>query len=228
MQWRGTKLKAVGALGVLEAFASVMGKSVLGAGNMINATAFTLEVLDAKDQLSRTGRVEDASLQSIASAMSGFGPLAASGALTFGVISAPVAAAVAVIGVLGAAAFSVLALSQEKGSSDISDAVEGIIAEAQELAGAVGDAFDDIIGIFDNLATSEVSIDFSQPFPEWVKLYDSLFGEESVSTEVYDFFQLAFNWVQRRDPLILDLDGDGMETIGRWFSSVWLCRKPVR
>jgi hypothetical protein len=185
MQWRGTKLKAVGALGVLEAFASVMGKSVLGAGNTINGTAFTLEVLDAKDQLARTGRVDDASLQSIASAMSGFGPLAASGALAFGVISAPVAA-------------------------------------------AVGDVFDDIIGIFDNLATSEVSIDFSQPFPEWVKLYDSLFGEESVSTEVYDFFQLAFNWVQRRDPLILDLDGDGIETIGRWFSSVWSCRKPVR
>ncbi|NYZ69729.1 calcium-binding protein, partial [Endozoicomonas sp. SM1973] len=35
-----------------------------------------------------------------------------------------------------------------------------------------------------------------------------------IEVAVNDFFESALNWVPSRDPLILDLDGDGIETIG--------------
>lgn len=35
-----------------------------------------------------------------------------------------------------------------------------------------------------------------------------------INIEVRDFFQSAISWLARRDPLVLDLDGDGIESIG--------------
>jgi VCBS repeat-containing protein len=35
-----------------------------------------------------------------------------------------------------------------------------------------------------------------------------------INLSVSDFFTAARNWIQRRDPLTLDLDGDGLETVG--------------
>ncbi|WP_293266580.1 calcium-binding protein, partial [Neptunomonas sp.] len=58
---------------------------------------------------------------------------------------------------------------------------------------------------------AKVAIEFAQDFladQDWLwEAYDA------VSIDVYDFFQNAFNWAARGDPLVLDLDGDGIETI---------------
>jgi hypothetical protein len=42
------------------------------------------------------------------------------------------------------------------------------------------------------------------------------FGDSinDIEDAVNDFFNMARNWIQRRDPLTLDLDGDGLETTG--------------
>jgi VCBS repeat-containing protein len=39
-------------------------------------------------------------------------------------------------------------------------------------------------------------------------------GGELLAHSINDFFISARNWIQRRDPLTLDLDGDGLETVG--------------
>lgn len=43
-----------------------------------------------------------------------------------------------------------------------------------------------------------------QERPWWERIYD----------DVSNFFKAAQRWVPRRDPLTLDLDGDGIETVG--------------
>lgn len=51
------------------------------------------------------------------------------------------------------------------------------------------------------------------PFFGWSFLFDTLSREE-INFDVARQFQNARAWVPRRDPLTLDLDGDGLETLG--------------
>jgi hypothetical protein len=57
--------------------------------------------------------------------------------------------------------------------------------------------------------------------PEFIPLFDTLIWNPlwqsigfSIQDRVNDWFGNAFSWAPRRDPLTLDLDGDGLETVG--------------
>jgi len=87
----------------------------------------------------------------------------------------------------------------------------------------VEDAFNDLV---DTLSDPEFWDlfeqhwdDFFSPLYEFVddaqSLIDDLMSDvNEVFTDVNDFFNMARNWIQRSDPLTLDLDGDGLETTG--------------
>jgi hypothetical protein len=49
---------------------------------------------------------------------------------------------------------------------------------------------------------------------EWTDIWDFFNKEYNIDHTVNDLWQQARNWVPRRDPLVLDLDGDGIETVG--------------
>jgi hypothetical protein len=61
--------------------------------------------------------------------------------------------------------------------------------------------------------------DFFSPLFEFIDdaqvLIDDLMADvNEIFSDINDYFNAARNWIQRRDPLTLDLDGDGLETTG--------------
>jgi Ca2+-binding RTX toxin-like protein len=46
------------------------------------------------------------------------------------------------------------------------------------------------------------------------RLYDMVNSEDDIQQSVNNFYTAAKNWQPPRDPLVLDLDGDGIETVG--------------
>ncbi|MDX1692812.1 MAG: hypothetical protein R3208_03545, partial [Ketobacteraceae bacterium] len=58
--------------------------------------------------------------------------------------------------------------------------------------------------------------EFTEMLVKWADIFENAFQGMwgYVSSSVNDFYAQARNWVQPRDPLALDLDGDGIETIG--------------
>ncbi|MFM5727816.1 calcium-binding protein [Aeromonas veronii] len=64
-----------------------------------------------------------------------------------------------------------------------------------------------IPGVYPNLVPDNILRDLLEtiiwnPYTQWINLQQR------------DFFEKAKNWVWPRDPIILDLDGDGLETVG--------------
>lgn len=81
--------------------------------------------------------------------------------------------------------------------------VAGAVAAVVNLTGADRWLWDNHLkGIFQGMS------DFTYPF--WEMLFDRIPGLSQVS----DGFNDARDFVPRRDPLVLDLDGDGIETVG--------------
>ncbi len=69
------------------------------------------------------------------------------------------------------------------------------------------------IGIGIALIASVVVGDmFKEIFPGWESIFDYWLGDD-ISSDVNVDFLSALNFVQRSDPLALDLDGDGIETV---------------
>jgi hypothetical protein len=63
----------------------------------------------------------------------------------------------------------------------------------------------------------EIKDIFNNPanLKEWVDIWDFFNKEYNIDHTVNDLWQAFKNWVApRRDPLVLDLDGDGIETLG--------------
>lgn len=70
------------------------------------------------------------------------------------------------------------------------------------------DALSKTIGIGAGLSAGEL-IDWINSFPNGSNVYDWTHPDDSVASA----FNAAQNWTPRRDPLTLDLDGDGLETV---------------
>lgn len=65
-----------------------------------------------------------------------------------------------------------------------------------------------VIGVGAGLSAGEL-IDWINSFPIGSNIYDWTHPSDSVASA----FNAAQNWTPRRDPLTLDLDGDGLETV---------------
>lgn len=92
---------------------------------------------------------------------------------------------------------------------------EGTFDQAVEfLSAALGDGvFSETMADINADATG--SIEWGGPVKSlYQTLAMSAQGSLNISTWVNAFFLNARNWIQRRDPLTLDLDGDGLETTG--------------
>ena len=139
--------------------------------------------------------------------------------LTGGAIAlmAPALVTAAVIGATGAIAFTMASwmtdqsLNVDQLLSDIQETLQSLQENFGELydqaVGLTTDAIefvaDGIDAVIDSLVNT--AVDFSDFIGATIN---------DIEQTVNDLFLAARNWIQRRDPLTLDLDGDGLETVG--------------
>jgi VCBS repeat-containing protein len=101
---------------------------------------------------------------------------------------------------------------------DIDALIEDMKQDFQQLSDWMGDIYQDAVSaLSDAMAAAD---DFFDELLEYAKdsFLDFAFGFggliNDIEDGVNDFFNMARNWIQRSDPLTLDLDGDGLETTG--------------
>ncbi len=222
----------VGALGVLETFVGVIGRSTPAVGNTVNTAALALDLESAITQFNNTGHIDYATIEALGSDITAFSPAVVAAAAAAGLISAPVAGALAAAGVLASAALAIMSISQDDGSADINGIAEDAITNARNLASAVGDQTNDQIqnvadavndaiqSAQDVLGRALESIDeVGDAVGDGINnLINDIYGSPTKDAigdfidDVKDLFDHAAAAILGGiDPLVLDLDGDGLE-----------------
>ena len=126
----------------------------------------------------------------------------------------------------GPAAWCVGCNDAERQGQSLLDAVKNFITEVANNWDETFDEFQDFMGdALRDGVFSETMADYNLDATgsiEWAGIVKGLYQVAAMSAQgwldiaglVNDFWNQARNWFQRRDPMTLDLDGDGLETIG--------------
>ena len=157
---------------------------------VVSQVAVGSAVLQIRDDLKK-GKIKDSSLSNLASAITGMGGVAAG--------PAALAVGVGLLGISTALGIAALALDD---STSVSDAVEELFESLVNLKlgdhvkKVSGQIYEEVIGAFSGLG-------------------DWLDQNISLPDILNHWWNQAKSWeLPRRDPLALDLDGDGIETRG--------------
>lgn len=205
---------AIGGLSAIESFVAVVGKTFKGAAPGLAFASAANNIRQASNQIEDTGYVTDRTWLSLASdalALVGIAGAVAAGATVGGV-------AVAATGVIASAALGIAALAESGSDDDIAKAAAQLIEQVQDIvrqAGdeftdffeAVGDSFEDGIEKFGN-AIADVGEDVSDTVNDIARGVGDFFNP--VVEQLRNLFTSAQTL---GSPIILDLDGDGVETI---------------
>ncbi|SFJ49047.1 hypothetical protein SAMN05216429_10353 [Marinobacter persicus] len=114
-------------------------------------------------------------------------------------------------------------MSMREGSTiDVDSLMEGFKENFNNIIDAGGDKVSDAFQEIDDFFSDRFSD--LRDFGDWLKetaqdafaklMEEIEDGFESIGDKVNDLYNDARNWIQRSDPLTLDLDGDGLETTG--------------
>jgi Ca2+-binding RTX toxin-like protein len=196
------------AANVVQVFGALMSKNLARAAPPLVAANLINDTYHIFDDLSREGTVSDTTLYST------MGDLAALLPYAGAVVSAPLALALTAVGITAAAALSVAALAQSNDSTDLNDQITSLLNAANEAVVAAGPGLQ---GLFSRLGSSlEDGIfnfydSISQSFLDFSFGLGSLFntGGNVIVEEIKGKFDHA---KVIPSPIILDLDGDGVET----------------
>ncbi|BCO31359.1 hypothetical protein TspCOW1_14620 [Thiohalobacter sp. COW1] len=205
---------AIGGLSAMESFAAVAGKSFKGAAPGLVVASAANNIRQAFDERNRAGYVSDRTWISLAS-----DTLALVGAV--GVVSVGATAggiAVAATGVIASAALGIAALAESGGDDDIAKAAAQLIEQVQDIVRQAGDEltdffegvggnFEDGVEQFGN-AITDVGEDVSDTVNDVARGVDDFFNP--VIERLRNLFASAQSL---GSPIILDLDGDGVETM---------------
>ena len=163
-----------------------------------NHVAVGNAVLQIGNDFAKQGKIKDSSLSNLASAITGIGGAAALAA------AGPAGLAVGLGLLTISTALGVAALALDENSTSVSDAVEELYQSlidfklGDHVKKVSGQIYEEIIGLGDWMGEN-LSIGQYLPLPH----------------EINAWWNQAKSWVlPRRDPLALDLDGDGIETRG--------------
>ena len=171
---------------------SMMGKKL----PFVNVAAVGSAMLQIRHDFKTERKIKNTSLSNLASAITGMGGAAAL------VAAGPAALAVGVGLLTISTALGIAALALDEDSTSVSDAVEELFEALVNLKlgdhvkKVSGQIYEEVIGAFSGLG-------------DWLDQNISL-------PDILNFWwNQAKSWVlPRRDPLALDLDGDGIETRG--------------
>ncbi|MAT64745.1 MAG: hypothetical protein CMN57_03785 [Gammaproteobacteria bacterium] len=205
---------AIGGLSAIESFVAVVGKTFKGAAPGLAFASAANNIRQASNQIEDTGYVTDRTWLSLASdalALVGIAGAVAAGATVGGV-------AVAATGVIASAALGIAALAESGSDDDIAKAAAQLIEQVQDVVRQAGDEFTDFFEAVGN------------NFEDGIEKFGNVIADvgEDVSDAVNDiargvgdFFNPVVEQLRNLftsaqtlgSPIILDLDGDGVETI---------------
>lgn len=217
---------SLAALNTLETFASVAGKSLKGSSGALAAASVAYNVNAAKDDIDKYGTIQDSTALSL-----GGDAAALAGLVGAAVVGGAAGAGLLAVGVVAAAAFGVAALTQAEGdtgiATDVSNMATDLLADVQGLVEQAGNdlqrVFDSVAGTFEesveNVAdmAAEVGGAIDSGHNSAVLLFTDFlewWDPAGIMPESNSPYLSAHEWAPRRDPLTLDLDGDGLETVG--------------
>ena len=208
---------ALGYVSVIETFASMFVKTSPYIGIVISSISLYRDWEKIEEEKEQFGITTDSTtLSTIADAIGLLAAIASTTAIS--TTASPVNLATYAIGMVGAATISIWALFQGD-STEISEAVAELIGEAQALAAEIGEELMDVVegtlnllhaGTDKALEVMDQMIEELNDIGHWVGMNAPLPHE--ISAEVNEWFQRALDWEPPKDPLVLDLDGDGIET----------------
>ena len=217
---------AQGLLGIgsaLEGLASIVGRGnpLLAAGLGLADVAISIE--NIATDATTNGTVQRSDLTSLAAGLAG-----TIGGATLAITGAAVTTAALPV-VLGAAllvtAVALTIQAQTQGDDDVINTPEfkemyDAAKKFLDEAGAAGKAITDALldpAFWDDFAEHgaalfEPLLDPLNDAAQWVE--QNLPTPQEIKDKVKTWWDDAQHWLQRRDPLTLDLDGDGLETTG--------------
>lgn len=206
---------SIDALSTLEGFAAVAGKTLKGAGPGLAAASLVNNAFQARNDIrdSENGFITDRTLLSLlgdTTALVGVAVAVPLGATVAGV-------AVGAAGIVGAAAFGIAALAQPNGDEELAQAATELLGQVQDAVRQAGDSLSDFFE-----AAGDSFDDGVDKFSNALADAGDAAGEalDDIARGVGDFFDPAVK--RLRDlftsaqtlgsPIVLDLDGDGVET----------------
>ena len=193
-----------------------LSKKIPIVGTAAQAISLTGSLEVAYDDISQYGKITDGTLAALGSGIIGLGSFLGAGALAgLGAGAAALAAPLAIAGAIAAAGLSIYGLTQEDGDTDIADAFLGQMQELDQFFDSAAGYFDEVgnnISAFLEQAGDSFFFDLTEMGGNWSDLF-AIDGSRGMPINVNRRFKSGLNnAVARRDPFVLDLDGDGIET----------------
>lgn len=210
---------ALGALQTLAGLVEVFGKTVPSAvGGVLSATVLASDIRSLYESYNdNNGRVEKKDVYSLLSDITGIVAAVALAGTAAGA-AVPLLITTAVVATAAGAALTVMAMASD-GDFDWKPAVEGLKNALNSVADVLGDAYTTAVDALGDAITE--TADFGEALFDYVS--DSLseiaqsisdFSIVDIANSIIEALKQAFGVAENtRSPLILDLDGDGVETI---------------
>ncbi|MDH5525614.1 MAG: hypothetical protein OEY01_16730 [Desulfobulbaceae bacterium] len=219
-----TSIEAGGStIQIVNSFFELAGKS-FPIGDIVDPVLLVKHLNDAKEEFDATGSLSNSTLMDLDADV--MGVITGSLLVVGGTASAPYVGAATVTGAL----LTATGLLQSSGDSSIFDYWADF---AGDLSDSLGEAREDVAKFFEDVgqgvkdgvsggvdgATEAIPAGIEAVAGLMERAGDAL-GDfvkglgDDISDGISDLFDSAQSAVQRRDPLTLDLDGDGLETVG--------------
>ncbi len=208
---------SLAAANAVQSFGAIMSKTLANLAPPLLAANLVMDGAKMSSDATRLdGKYSDATLTSAASNITAAAAYAAT--LAAGGLLAPATAlALAAAGITASAALGVAALSQNPNSTAHHDQINQVLGKAMDLAAQTGGGIEGYFARQANSLESGISRFYdamSGGFLDFAfGLGDAINGaEDALIAALQDKYDLAHAQVS---PLILDLDGDGVETLGK-------------
>ncbi|KJZ37687.1 calcium-binding protein, partial [Pseudomonas fluorescens] len=208
---------AFGTVQTLVSFGEMIGKRAPGVGGAVAFSALGLDLLSMEEGVREDGKVE---VSDIYSSLSNLSAIIAAGTLAaaVGAASAPALIATAVIVTAAGAVLTVMAMNSGDDTIDLNPAIESLKSALHALGEILGEAYTTAI---DALQSAMNTLgDYGQAFSDYVTsalsdIADAVSSSilsmtDSLVAELRNAYNVAMHMAS---PLVLDLDGDGVETL---------------
>ncbi|MDA7746284.1 hypothetical protein N8878_03005 [Psychromonas sp.] len=209
----------IGVLSVIETFASVVAKTSPGYGVVISTADLTANLVNATAEYQSDGVISESTSAALVSSVTSL--LTASAVTLIPVLVASAAAgpailAIGVTGAIAAAGLGIYALAVEGEDGALSDLVtsmfDGVNSVIEAATSVLENAWSDAVDVAVDFFNDIEDFDVEEAFNDFLDLFDGFFGSDDHEQFNNDEAPNTDQAEATTSPIILDLDGDGIET----------------